>query len=281
METQYGHRLSRLEYSDDGASVVGHFANETQYTGTVVCGADGWRSAVRSELFGIEKAKATPMSGVVHMSAAFSYRDAKIAQQVRSGHPVFSFELHPDLFCFVSIQDAPDPAAPAEWGFYLLLSWLGEKDTTLSNAERLALVKQKAASIAEPFRTAVQAVPDDVVMTYSDINSWTAQPWDTHGGRVTLAGDAAHPMPPYRGQGLNNAIQDVHNFIQAISQLRPPQNNAAAAQNLQTKLIDEYSAEVVKRCVEETELSTQIAYGMLKYDDFLRELKFGIGRSAH
>jgi hypothetical protein len=215
------------------------------------------------------------------MSAAFSYGDAKVAQHVRSGHPVFSFEIHPDLFCFVSIQDAPDPAAPADWGFYLLLSWLGEKNTALSDAQRLALVKQKAASIAEPFRTAVLAVPNDVVMTYSDINSWPAQLWDTHGGRVVLAGDAAHPMPPYRGQGLNNAIQDVHNFIQALLKLRVPNSDAAAPAVMQKELIAEYSAEVVKRGAEETELSTQMAYGMLKYDDFVRQFKYGIGRSAH
>jgi 2-polyprenyl-6-methoxyphenol hydroxylase-like FAD-dependent oxidoreductase len=215
------------------------------------------------------------------MSAAFSYHDAEIAQRVRSGHPVFSFQLHPDMFCFVSIQDAPGPAAPADWGFYLLLSWLGEKDASLSNEQRLALAKEKAASIAEPFRTAVLAVPDDVVMTYSDINSWMSQLWDTNGGRVVLAGDAAHPMPPYRGQGLNNAIQDVHNFVEVLVKLQALKGDAAAVAATQKTLIDEYTAEVVKRGAEETELSTQMAYGMLKYDEFVREVKYGISRSAH
>jgi 2-polyprenyl-6-methoxyphenol hydroxylase-like FAD-dependent oxidoreductase len=221
------------------------------------------------------------MSGAVHLSAAFSYRDAAVAQHVRTAHPVFSWALDPEVFVFVSIQTTPDPNSPADWGFYLLLGWLGEKDTTLSNAQRLALAKKKAASIAEPFRTAVQAIPDDTILSYSDINSWVAQPWDTHQGRVTLAGDAAHPMPPYRGQGLNNAILDVQNFIKAMAKLKDSRADAGTAVALQTELIEEYSTEVVKRGAAETELSTKIAYEMLQYHDFMREVKYGLAQKAH
>ena len=40
------------------------------------------------------------------------------------------------------------------------------------------------------------AIPDDTQIPYIDVSYWIAQPWDTHNGLVTLAGDAAHPMPP-------------------------------------------------------------------------------------
>lgn len=33
---------------------------------------------------------------------------------------------------------------------------------------------------------------------------------------MTLCGDAAHPMTPHRGQGLNNALQDASNFVAAL-----------------------------------------------------------------
>jgi 2-polyprenyl-6-methoxyphenol hydroxylase-like FAD-dependent oxidoreductase len=33
---------------------------------------------------------------------------------------------------------------------------------------------------------------------------------------MTLAGDAAHPMTPHRGQGLNNALMDARAFVECI-----------------------------------------------------------------
>jgi hypothetical protein len=80
---------------------------------------------------------------------------------------------------------------------------------------------------------------------------------------------------------LNNAIQDVHNFIQVLLKFQALKGDATTVKLEQTKLIAEYTAEVVKRGAEETEQSTQMAYGMLKYDDFVHQFKYGIGRSAH
>jgi 2-polyprenyl-6-methoxyphenol hydroxylase-like FAD-dependent oxidoreductase len=36
---------------------------------------------------------------------------------------------------------------------------------------------------------------------------------------MTLCGDAAHPMTPHRGQGLNNALQDASNFVEAMKRV--------------------------------------------------------------
>jgi len=37
---------------------------------------------------------------------------------------------------------------------------------------------------------------------------------------MTLCGDAAHPMTPHRGQGLNNALQDASNFVAAMRRVK-------------------------------------------------------------
>lgn len=37
---------------------------------------------------------------------------------------------------------------------------------------------------------------------------------------MTLCGDAAHPMTPHRGQGLNNALQDASNFVAAMGRVK-------------------------------------------------------------
>jgi 2-polyprenyl-6-methoxyphenol hydroxylase-like FAD-dependent oxidoreductase len=66
----------------------------------------------------------------------------------------------------------------------------------MSDAERLAQVKEKAKVLPEPFRSANLWMPDDTRVTYDRIGYWIPIPWDNHGGRATLCGDAAHPMTP-------------------------------------------------------------------------------------
>lgn len=91
----------------------------------------------------------------------------------------------------------PDGADhPETWVFHLAMAWLGNPDHTLSYAERLAMIKAKAAEMAEPARSAFTWIPEDTPVHKADISYWVTQPWDNHGGRMTLVGDAAHPMPP-------------------------------------------------------------------------------------
>ncbi len=94
------------------------------------------------------------------------------------------------------VQDVPDPDDPANWRFQVVTSWLGEPDDSLDDAGRLAQVKEKGSVLCEPYRSAVLWMPDDTKITYDGIAYWVPVPWDNHDGRVTLAGDAAHPMTP-------------------------------------------------------------------------------------
>ena len=94
------------------------------------------------------------------------------------------------------VQDVPDPNDPASWRFQVVTSWLGKQDTSLDNVGRLAQVKEKAQILCEPFRSAILWMPEDQNITYDTMAYWVSVPWDSQDGRVTLAGDAAHAMPP-------------------------------------------------------------------------------------
>lgn len=58
------------------------------------------------------------------------------------------------------------------------------------------MIKERAKEMAEPARSAFTWIPEDTPVHKADISYWITQPWDNHGGRMTLVGDAAHPMPP-------------------------------------------------------------------------------------
>ena len=92
------------------------------------------------------------------------------------------------------MPDGPDH--PETWVFHLAMAWLGNPDHSLSYEERLAMIKERAKELGEPARSAFTWIPSDTLVHKADVSYWITQPWDNHAGRMTLAGDAAHPMPP-------------------------------------------------------------------------------------
>lgn len=88
------------------------------------------------------------------------------------------------------------PEHPETWVFHLAMAWFAEFDSPLSYKERLDMIREKAQSLAEPARSAFTWIPDETQVHKADISYWVSQPWDNQKGRMTLVGDAAHPMPP-------------------------------------------------------------------------------------
>jgi putative polyketide hydroxylase len=101
-------------------------------------------------------------------------------------------------------------------------------------------------------------------------------------GRIFLAGDAAHEMPPTGGFGLNTGVQDVHNLAWKL---------AAVLRGVATpSLLDTYHDErqPIGRVITEQSLDNSISMGRLKPDtsattiarpEFLNEIGLIFGAS--
>lgn len=48
--------------------------------------------------------------------------------------------------------------------------------------------------MSEPRRSILKWLPDNQEVPFDPIKLWEPTPWDNHGGRITLAGDAAHAI---------------------------------------------------------------------------------------
>jgi 2-polyprenyl-6-methoxyphenol hydroxylase-like FAD-dependent oxidoreductase len=110
----------------------------------------------------------------------------------------------------------------------------------------------------ELIRRAV-GVPD-LPVTILGIVPWSASAIvaeDYRHGRVFLAGDAAHEMPPTGGFGLNTGVQDVHNLAWKLAGVL--QGWAGPA------VLDTYDAErrPVGRAITEQSLANSISMGRL------------------
>ena len=122
--------------------------------------------------------------------------------------------------------------------FHLAMAWNGDMDRTVSNSERLSIIKEKARSLeGTACCSAFQWIPEDTLVHRADINYCITRPWNDRRGRLTLAVDAAHAMlhisfpclllgycltngSTDRGQGLNHCICDIHHLLDAFDKTR-------------------------------------------------------------
>ena len=120
------------------------------------------------------------------------------------------------------------PAGPGRrrWEFMILPTDDQDKVDTEENAWRLLEPWQIHPGNAEMVRHA----------RYTFRGRWATE-WNR--GRVVLAGDAAHQMPPFQGQGFNSGVRDAANLAWRLALLVA----GAGADSL----LDDYTAE---RCVQ-------------------------------
>ncbi|KAK3688802.1 hypothetical protein B0T22DRAFT_535894 [Podospora appendiculata] len=213
LDVQWGRTFTGLELAETTGPVTIRFLEGGSRQADLVIGADGANSTVRGWLVGQEAARSVRTEYAI-ANGIVRYETAEIARAVRAPHPVFSLASLPGGVIFSGVQNVVDPEDPATWSFHISRVWKGPV-TACEGEEAIALVKTATVdfAICEPFRTAIQAIPADANVFVTQLSYWPTVPWDNRGGRVTLAGDAAHSILPTRAQGLNEALSDVDQII--------------------------------------------------------------------
>ncbi|KAK3303878.1 putative monooxygenase [Chaetomium strumarium] len=245
-----------------GDGVIATFSDGSLVTGTMILGTDGPKSKVREFAMGSAEKAAVTKFPIFHTNMTVCYNDADKARFVREQYPTSYLALSQRSFhAFQSISSMPDgPDHPESWIFHMAMAWLGEVDNSLGYKERLALIKERAAGLGEPARSAFMWLPEDTEVHKADISYWVTQPWDNRKGRLTLVGDAAHPMPPYRGQGLNHCINDVFHLSQALKAVFGSGNGGVTL----GEAVNSYEKEMIPRGAEEVRCSVE--NGLMLHD---------------
>ncbi|KAH7322400.1 hypothetical protein B0I35DRAFT_458741 [Stachybotrys elegans] len=255
LDIQYGKHLSAITKSEEGVTVA--FTDGSLAHGHLVVGCDGANSTTRQLLVGdAGKVQYLDLT-MINFTCKF---DLDTSRLIRDTHPFAFNSYHPaNRMFWISAQDIGDPEDPATWTFQLIMSWPGSPrggDEALADQEaRTAFLKGMASEYAQPWRTILEKLPSDVKFGTDKVCSWRPFDWSTTtplAGSATLAGDAAHPFPPYRGQGLNTGLEDANELVAALNHI------SSNSKDLRTA-VQRYEKGMLARAFAEIPLSEKSA----------------------
>jgi 2-polyprenyl-6-methoxyphenol hydroxylase-like FAD-dependent oxidoreductase len=225
-----------LEQDDDGVTVTLRnldSGDESQVRARYVVAADGNRSPMRARL-GIA------MRGHEELSRSITiYFRADCSELLRDRNQGVIYVHNPELRGFFRLDRSGGTG-------FLVINTVGEDITQDSAVDvQSGLTEERAL---EYLRTAIGT---DMPMELVNVANWRAEATCAERlreGRVFLAGDAAHVVPPNGGFGGNMGIQDALNLAWKLAAVVKGEAGPA--------LLDTYEAERLPLC----ELNVQQAY---------------------
>jgi salicylate hydroxylase len=186
-----GHRLTGL--TDDGARVTARFDNGARIEADLLVGADGIHSSVRGLLFGAERPRFT---------GCVAYRGLVPAERL----------AHLDLPCESQLWLGPGRHFvhyPVHSGALINFVCLIDRDAWTKESWTEPGEVADALAAFDGWHAQVRAIVSSVDETFvwglfdrAPLKRWSV-------GRVTLLGDACHPMLPFLAQGAAQAIEDA------------------------------------------------------------------------
>jgi 2-polyprenyl-6-methoxyphenol hydroxylase-like FAD-dependent oxidoreductase len=176
----WGKRVDGIDVRENGVRLIfddedkGETEGQNESaTGKLVVGIEGSRSTVRRFL------------------RPDAYRNKQ--------HPLLFQGCHPStgVFFWFSILETPATHPSGVYRVQINMSWRvesAEDEVAQTDKGRLENMKKRAVGFAPFLFDAVQRIPEGTPVLEITLADWECLPWDNRGGRVTLAGDAAHAM---------------------------------------------------------------------------------------
>ncbi|KAH7353585.1 hypothetical protein B0T11DRAFT_287070 [Plectosphaerella cucumerina] len=221
---RWSKRLSTIEETPDGVTAV--FADGSRAHGALLVGVEGSNSSTRKFLApDTYKNIRLPFR---FTGAALDLTPAQV-KPLRDIDPLLFQGCHPDpadgAFFWFSMLETPETNGTRDtptprFRVQVMISWPfraeDDDEVKTTDAGRLANMRARARRFHPSLRDVVDAIPEGAEVTEIVLQDWPCLPWDNRGGRVTLAGDAAHAMTMYRGEAANHGILDAYRLFKAL-----------------------------------------------------------------
>ena len=205
-----GKRLKSVAQNSAGVTLTFE-DGEVAYADAVV-GADGLHSVVRREALGDDQPIYTGKSAYRAIVPVANIKADMIEERVKWWGPdrhIVSYFINPEKSLVYFIAVVPETISEVE-------SWSQRGD------------KSAMMAAFEGFHPRIRAVLEGA----EDLRKWglfSRYPLDRWSvDRITILGDACHPMPPFIAQGAGSSIEDAVVLARALSKYKDSGNVAAA-----------------------------------------------------
>lgn len=182
--------LVAIDQTDD--KVEATFSDGTKVVGDLLVGADGFHSVVREQLFGED---GTRYGGYTALRGICDFSDTYYLTEHGGGFEAWGIGKR---FGFSHIGQGK-------------VFWFAALNTPqgirIPKGERKKRALQHFKGWYNPIEAVIKATDETAILHHDIFDRKPIQHWSK--GRVTLVGDAAHPMVPNLGQGGAQAMEDA------------------------------------------------------------------------
>jgi len=227
----------RLRFSDGGSVPA-----------TVVVGADGVGSALRTQLMPGADPASTPMAGVYGRSPLRLNGESVIPEVLRTSGVLAIGERPGRAFFFTSMRFgespreafarlAPGDYAPTGEDYVMWGLLLRQEEVPAGLRGNLLALRELAARMTTDFHPLIRRLVDTAELDATVLNLFATgqRPRRWAVPRATMMGDAVHVMPPFGAHGGNTALRDAallgHHLVEARASGRPVEEAIADYQD--------------------------------------------------
>lgn len=240
---KWGHQLTDIDKSRSGSIEMSFLANGRleKTKADLLVGADGIRSTVRKQVIGDDITPLRYLGCMVILGVCPLDKLDSVESDLLDSATIFqTANGHDRLYVMPYTTDS------VMWQLSFPIS--ESEAETLSNKGKQALKTEACLRTLwhTPIPQLMAATPEEKVSGYPvyDRELLTPQHFDT-AGNITLLGDAAHPMSPFKGQGANQAILDALSLARTIAQESP--FAPWRTEGLRTTVLKEFEIEMLSR----------------------------------